>query len=64
MLDLDLKITGSPVIQTLRHGEGEGGEGGWSLKNFFQPFEPQFGLEIGGGGQAPPGPSPGSATVK
>ena len=32
-------------------------------KFFFGPFGPQFGLQIRRGGQAPPGPSPGSATV-
>ena len=31
----------------------------------FQPFRPQFGLKIGGGGgDRPQGPSPGSATAK
>ena len=37
-----------------------------SQKTFFRPFEPQFGLRIGGQGGGgvgmPPGPSPGSAT--
>ena len=39
------------------------GEGGGGLpKNFFRPFEPQFGLKrSGGGGGVPPGPSHGSA---
>ena len=40
-----------------------GGGGGPSLQtNFFLPFGPQFGLRIRGAG--PPGPSPGSITVK
>ena len=40
--------------------------GGGSLKRIFSLlFGPQFGLKIRGrGGQAPPGPSPGSSTVK
>ena len=34
--------------------------GGGSQKTFIQPFGPQFGLKIRGGGG--PGPSPGSTT--
>ena len=34
--------------------------GGGSPKKFLQPFGPQFGLKMkGGGGAPPPGPSPG-----
>ena len=31
------------------------GRGGGLKKNFFQPFGPQFGLKISGGGGKPPG---------
>ena len=54
----------------IRGGGGGGGHpdpeirgGPASQKNFFWPFRPHFGLKIRGGGPAPPGPSPGSATV-
>ena len=40
-----------------------GGGGAVSKNNFFRPFGPQLGLKIRGGGRAPLGPSPGSATV-
>ena len=48
VLDPDLEIrwggrSSSPLHKGVR-----------SLKNFFPPFGPQFGLKIGGGG--PPGP--------
>ena len=32
-------------------------------KKIFWPFAPHFGLKIRGGGEGPPGPSPGSATA-
>ena len=41
--------------------KGGGGGAVWCPKNFFQRFEPQFGLKIRGAGL--PGPSPGSATA-
>ena len=65
MLDLDLEITGRPVIQTLRYGEGEGGEGGLVSKKFFSALRASVSPgNRGGGGAGPPGPSPGSATVE
>ena len=58
--DPDLQIGGGRG-----HPDPEIGGGG-SLKRIFSLlFGPQFGLKIRGrGGQAPPGPSPGSSTVK
>ena len=58
--DPDLEMRGGgggPVIQTLRKG-GPGLE-----KKFFRHFGPHFGGKIRGD-PGPPGPSPGSATVK
>ena len=55
--DQDLQIRGAPGHPDREISWG----GGRSQKNFFRPFEPQFGLKIRGA--APPGPSPGSATV-
>ena len=53
----------------IRGGRGGGhpdpdirGGGGWPQKNFFWPFGPHFGLKIRGG-QGPPSPFPGSASV-
>ena len=47
-----------PDLEILRQGGGD------SLQEIiFQPFGPQYGLKIGGGG-GPPGPFPGSATAK
>ena len=40
----------------------KGGGGGWPQKIFFWPFGPHFGLKIRGG-QGPPSPFPGSASV-
>ena len=42
-----------------------GGGGAVAPPKFFEPFRPHFSLKIrrGGGVSAPPGPSPGSATV-
>ena len=67
MADPDLHIRGGggpghpePVIR--------GGEGAGVQKNFFQPFRPQFGLKIRGGGgwvlQAPPLDQPLQKTQK
>ena len=58
--DLEIREGGGGV------GRGGGGRVGSGLQQiFFQPFRPQFGLKIGGGGgDWPPGPSPGSATAK
>ena len=52
VLDPDLAIRG-------------GGGGGGRPKKFFELFRPHFSLKIrrGEGCPAPPGPSPGSATV-
>ena len=56
VVDPDLQIRGGG-------GGGEGGKGrAQSQKKLFRPFGPQFGLKIRGGGQAPMGSSPGSAT--
>ena len=56
VLDPDLEIRWGGRSSSPLH------KGGPSLKKFFPPFGPQFGLKIGGAG--PPGPSPGSATVQ
>ena len=60
MADPDLQIRGGGGGSHLDPEK----RGGQSQKNFFQPFEPQFGLKIRGrsGGWGGPGPSPGSGT--
>lgn len=45
--------------------ERTGEKGGkQSPQKIFGPFEPQLGPKIRGGGSRPPGPSPGSATIR
>ena len=53
--DPDLQIRGRGG-----HPDPEIKGGGWSQKNLFRPFGPQFGLKIRGAA-GPPGTSPGSA---
>ena len=61
MANPDLQIRegpGHPDPEIMGRGGGGGGKRGACLqKKFFQPFGPQFGLTIKGGG-GPPGPSP------
>ena len=58
--DPDLQIRGEPG-----HPDPEiTGGGKRSQKKLFQPFGPQFGLTIRGGGGWGGGPSPGSITAK
>ena len=58
--DPDLQIRGEPG-----HPDPEITGGERSQKKLFQPFGPQFGLTIrGGGGGWSGGPSPGSITAK
>lgn len=59
----DLSVYGVQAVPDpdLRENGGEGGK--QSPQKIFGPFEPHLGPKIRGGGR-PPGPSPGSATIR